>query len=93
MLERVAISFSRGSSPPRDQTHISCITGRFFTTEPPRKPKLGAGWRGEGLESTLFCQVSSGQSVGDRAPGRLSSGRVNVICPPYGILSLMVGKV
>ena len=35
----VAISFSRGSSQPRDQTRVSCITGRFFTTEPPRKPK------------------------------------------------------
>ena len=25
-LERVAISFSRGSSPPRDQTPVSCIS-------------------------------------------------------------------
>ena len=33
-LEWVAISFSRGSSRPRDWTHISCISciGRFFTT-------------------------------------------------------------
>ena len=41
MLEWVAISFSRGSSPPRDQTSGSCgscIAGRFFTTEPPGKP-------------------------------------------------------
>ena len=29
--EWVAIPFSRGSSQPRDRTHISCITGRFFT--------------------------------------------------------------
>ena len=29
--EWVAISFSRGSSPPRDRTWISCITGRPFT--------------------------------------------------------------
>ena len=29
---------SRGSSWPRDRTHISCIAGRFFTTEPPGKP-------------------------------------------------------
>ena len=37
ILEWVAISYSRGSSQPRDQTHISCvpsIAGRFFTTEP-----------------------------------------------------------
>ena len=31
MLEWVAISFSRGSFQPRDQTQVSCITGRFFT--------------------------------------------------------------
>ena len=30
----IAISFSRGSSPPRDRTHISCIANKFFTTEP-----------------------------------------------------------
>ena len=26
-----AISFSRGSSPPRDRTWVACIAGRFFT--------------------------------------------------------------
>ena len=31
ILEWVAISFSRGSFPPRNQTQISCIAGRFFT--------------------------------------------------------------
>ena len=31
ILEWVAISFPKGSSWPRDQTHISCIAGRFFT--------------------------------------------------------------
>ena len=30
ILEWVAISFSRGSSPPRDQTQVSCIGGRRF---------------------------------------------------------------
>jgi len=30
-LEWVAISFSRGSSPPRDQTQVFCIAGGFFT--------------------------------------------------------------
>ena len=39
ILEWVATSSSRGSSRPRDQTHVSCIAGRFFTTEPPGKPK------------------------------------------------------
>ena len=39
ILELVAIFYSRGSSWPRDWTHISCascIVGRFFTAEPLR---------------------------------------------------------
>ena len=31
ILEWVAISFSRGSSEPRDQTQVSCIVGEFLT--------------------------------------------------------------
>ena len=27
-----------GTSWPRDQTHVSCLAGRFFTTELPEKP-------------------------------------------------------
>ena len=38
ILEWVAVPSSRGSSPPRDWTCISCIAGRLFTTEPPGKP-------------------------------------------------------
>ena len=30
-LEWVAMPFSRGSSPTRDQIQVSCIAGRFFT--------------------------------------------------------------
>ena len=36
-LEWVAISFSRGSSQPRDGTCLSCIASGFFTTEPPER--------------------------------------------------------
>ena len=42
VLEWVAISLSRGSSWPRDRTHVSfvsCIAGRFFTAEPSGKPQ------------------------------------------------------
>ena len=39
ILEWVVISFSREFSWLRGQTHVSCLTGRFFTTEPPGKPK------------------------------------------------------
>ena len=34
ILEWVVISYSRGSSRPRDRTQVSCLAGRFFTTEP-----------------------------------------------------------
>ena len=37
ILEWVVISFSRGSSWLRDWTWVSCIAGRFFTSEPPGK--------------------------------------------------------
>ena len=30
-LEWAAMSFSKGSSQPRDQTHVSCFAGRLFT--------------------------------------------------------------
>ena len=39
ILEWVAFPFSRGSSQPRDQTHISHIAGRFFTVWGTRKAK------------------------------------------------------
>ena len=32
ILEWVAFPFSRGSSQLRDQTHVSSIAGRFFTS-------------------------------------------------------------
>ena len=38
------VPFSRGSSRPRDQAHVSCIAGRFFTTEPPGKPQIRRHW-------------------------------------------------
>ena len=38
ILEWVAISSSRGFSWPRNWTHVSCLTSRFFTAEPSGKP-------------------------------------------------------
>ena len=40
ILEWVAISFSRESSRPRDQAHVSCIAGKFFTTAPQGNPRM-----------------------------------------------------
>ena len=40
ILEWVAVPSSRGSSRCRDQTHIPCISGGFFTARPPGKSCL-----------------------------------------------------
>ena len=39
-LQWVAMPSSRGSSWPRDRTHIPCIAGGFFPAEPPGKPHI-----------------------------------------------------
>ena len=41
ILEWVAISFSRGSSHPRDRTSSPALVGEFFTTKPPEKVSPG----------------------------------------------------
>ena len=38
ILEWVASPFSRGSSQPGNQTRVSCIAGRVFTSQAPVKP-------------------------------------------------------
>ena len=44
ILEQVAMSYSTGSSWPKDRTHISCVScisrWIFFTTTPPGKPHI-----------------------------------------------------
>ena len=58
-LERVAISFSRGSSQPRDPTQVSCIAGGFFTTEPPEKLEV--------LGDLCFCDLNQKLLGGSRS--------------------------
>ena len=46
ILEWVAISSTRGSFRPRDQSRVSCISctmGRFFNAEPSGKPQISRG--------------------------------------------------
>ena len=38
ILEWVAISFTKGSSWPKNETYVSCIASEFFTTEPTESP-------------------------------------------------------
>ena len=39
ILEWVAIPFSRESSQPRDQTHVSCLQADSLLSEPPGEPR------------------------------------------------------
>ena len=41
ILEWIANPFSRGSSQPKDWTQVSHSAGRFFTSEPSKKPHRG----------------------------------------------------
>ena len=53
ILEWVAIFFSKESSRTKDQTHVSCTVGGFFTTEPPEMPLLRYG-RGIMIPNTIY---------------------------------------
>ena len=55
ILELAAISSSRGSSQPKDQTHDSCIAGRFFTMEPPEEALENTGFVIE--RGTIFLRL------------------------------------
>ena len=70
ILEWVAIPFSRGSSWPRDRTHVSCIAGRFFTTELPGKPteEVTFEQRSEGGERVSHGGICGNNSILGRWP-------------------------
>ena len=94
MLEWVAISYSRGTSQPRDQTHVSCISwiGRqilyhcspWEDTPPTPKQK----WRGQ---SRILCQrfiKFPPVSTCCPAPHPLTQQRVGLLlAPPTGFTS------
>ena len=66
ILEWVAMPFSRGSSQPRDGTClfcVSCIAGRFFTTEPLEKPLFipTASQRRHGYHSHFTVEGTASQ--------------------------------
>ena len=60
ILRWVAISSSRGSSQPRDQTQVSHIADRLFTTEPPGKSlcRLLLLIKQQGNKTQVFSQNS-----------------------------------
>ena len=54
VLEWVAISFSRGSSQPRDWTQVSCTAGRRFTVWAPRESRPASDSAGTQEHPAVF---------------------------------------
>ena len=53
----VAIPFSRGSSQPRDQTRISCLTSGFFTTEATQQQCSSLGFPDSSVGKESACNA------------------------------------
>ena len=74
MLEWVAISFSRGSSPQRNGTEVFCIAGGFFTTEALGKTHMLAAAAAKSLQSfPTLCDPMDGSPSGFPVPGILQA--------------------
>ena len=58
----VVISYSRGSSRPRNRTCVSCIGRRILYTAPPEKSRTDTGW--------IPFQITSESSHSPKTPGR-----------------------
>ena len=58
ILEWGAIPFSRGSSPPRDRTQVSSITGRFFTIWGTRETHSRCHSHSRYLQSDNWCPLT-----------------------------------
>ena len=78
VLEWIAISFSRGSSRPRNRTRVSCIAGRCFTVWTTREDYIYIYINGILLLLLLshFSRVRLCDPIDGRPPG----------CPVPGIL-------
>ena len=58
ILEWIAISFSRGSSWPRDWTQASCIAGRFFTNWTMREAQVQQYRLSDSASPHILCCLS-----------------------------------
>ena len=87
ILEWVAMPSSRGSSQPRDQTHISCIAGRFFTTT--------AMWESQfltrdGLYLKCFHWISNLGKLSLSFPSSRGMTGIRSILYRWGLLTLLI---
>ena len=103
VLEWIAISFSRGSSWPRDRTRVSCIVDRHFTIwatrEVTKESWVLKNWTvvlEKTLESPLDCkEIQPVHPKGDQSwvfIGRTDAeAETTILWPPYA-KSWLIGK-
>ena len=70
ILEWVAYPFSRGSSPPRSQTGVSCVVGRFFIRGATQEA-LTPGW-----SPAILCSADSEGRT--RHSGCFTTGHIKI---------------
>ena len=87
VLEWIAISFSSGSSQPRDQTWVSCVVGRRFTVLATREvlpvslvPKI--------MPSTCVIEQRIDCQPGRQLPENTHVGRMGI--SGFGTLSTIL---
>ena len=74
VLEWVAIAFSRGFSPPRNRTWVSCIIGRCFTVWATREVNSRYAAAAKWLQSCpTLCDPIDGSPPGSSVPGILQA--------------------
>ena len=73
ILEWVAFSSSRGSTWPRDWTHISCIAGRFFTCWAIRETLRHVAAAKSLQSCATLCNPIDGSPPGSPVPGILQA--------------------
>ena len=72
ILERGAISFSRGSSQSKDQTHISSLAGGFFT-----QGARGATWEYPIIFNSVYLCLFLGRQATTNLDSALKSRDIN----------------
>ena len=81
VLEWIAISFSKGSSQPRDRTQVSCIVDRHFTVWPTGKSIYFSAKMGIIMVPTSATQVVL---LGKNLPASAGDGRDASLIPGSG---------
>ena len=99
ILEWVAVLFSKGSSQPRDQTQISHMAGRFFTssatretlyvpifTQSDQETCLSFHWPDKriGINVTSYYHIGLNEPTPVLLPGKSHGQRSLKGCSPWG---------